>query len=264
MLFYNYVYNNNLINGNDTLYIFFKKNYGISVFLLKYIEQRIENTTNIHINNLNKNELEHFLLYIYFIIPYKFSFFKKKVINIVLLDLITCYRGWRHFKGLPVRGQRTWSNAWSVYKSNNIMRNFKLKCAKRYYTNVPFKQANIAYTAEYVNLLWERQWYNEWLSAKHSRLTYKGYKGGMRIDLYSMYNYQVMHPDKLNNLSKKQKQAFKKNYFSLGFEPGFTKALLNSVFNSIDINEDSKYFDLINSSLVLRDERLNRKFKKRT
>jgi ribosomal protein S13 len=27
--------------------------------------------------------------------------------NIVLLDMICCYRGWRHFKGLPVRGQRT-------------------------------------------------------------------------------------------------------------------------------------------------------------
>lgn len=27
--------------------------------------------------------------------------------NIALLDMICCYRGWRHFKGLPVRGQRT-------------------------------------------------------------------------------------------------------------------------------------------------------------
>lgn len=27
--------------------------------------------------------------------------------NIALLDLILCYRGWRHFKGLPLRGQRT-------------------------------------------------------------------------------------------------------------------------------------------------------------
>ena len=53
----------------------------------------------------------------------------------------------------------------------------------------------------------------------------------MKIDLYSMANYQVMHPLKLKNLSKKQKQSYKKNYFSLGFDSGFTKPLLNSVFN---------------------------------
>ena len=29
-----------------------------------------------------------------------------------------------------------------------------------------------------------------------------------------MANYQIMHPLKLKNLSKKQKQSFKKNYFS--------------------------------------------------
>jgi hypothetical protein len=81
----------------------------------------------------------------------------------------------------------------------------------------------------------------------------------MKIDLYSMANYQVMHPLKLKNLSKKQKSSFKKNYFSLGFDPGFTKPLLNQLHN-ID-SEDSSSSNLIGSSLVLRDERLNKKKK---
>jgi hypothetical protein len=82
----------------------------------------------------------------------------------------------------------------------------------------------------------------------------------MKIDLYSMSHYQVMHPLKLKNLSKKQKQSFKKNYFSLGFDPGFTKPLLNSIFNSAI--SDSFESDLKGSKLVLRDERLNKKKKK--
>ncbi len=37
-----------------------------------------------------------------------------------------------------------------------------------------------------------------------------GHPKTMKIDLYSMYNYQVMHPYKLKKMSKKQKQSFKK------------------------------------------------------
>jgi hypothetical protein len=78
----------------------------------------------------------------------------------------------------------------------------------------------------------------------------------MKIDLYSMNNYQVMHPLKLKNLSKKQKQAYKKNYFSLGFDPGFTKSLLNEIYSNENTESSS---NLSGSSLVLRDERLNKK-----
>ncbi len=35
------------------------------------------------------------------------SYYLKVATNIALLDLFFCYRGWRHFKCLPVRGQRT-------------------------------------------------------------------------------------------------------------------------------------------------------------
>jgi hypothetical protein len=83
----------------------------------------------------------------------------------------------------------------------------------------------------------------------------------MKIDLYSMYNFQPMFPAKFKKLTKKQKQAFKKNYFSLGFEVGFTKPLLNSIFNASSSNPFSVN-ELKNFKLVLRDERLNRKKKK--
>ena len=55
-----------------------------------------------------------------------------KTINIYWLELIGSYRGWRHIHGLPVRGQRTWTNAWSVYKSNLDLREFLVTLTKKY------------------------------------------------------------------------------------------------------------------------------------
>jgi hypothetical protein len=38
-----------------------------------------------------------------------------------------------------------------------VLRNFKVKMAKKFYGNAPVKESNIAYAAEYVNLLWKTQ-----------------------------------------------------------------------------------------------------------
>jgi hypothetical protein len=76
----------------------------------------------------------------------------------------------------------------------------------------------------------------------------------MKIDLYSMANYQVMHPLKLKNLSKKQKSSFKKNYFSLGFDPGFTKPLLSQL-HSVDVEEGKNSNNLLSSSLILKNDK---------
>ena len=91
---------------------------------------------------------------------------------------------------------------------------------------------------------------------KISRLKFKGHINSMKIDLYSMSNYQVMHPLKLKNLSKKQKQSFKKNYFSLGFDPGFTKPILLSIFKK---NNEFSDFLPIKFSAVLRDDKSNKR-----
>jgi len=232
----------------------------MNIFFLNFLEIRMESDLNNTLNNLNENELEHLLNIIYKFIPFSNNVYRRLCLNIYLLDCRSIYRGWRHTKGLPVRGQRTWSNAWSVYKSNIIMRNFKSKNAKRFYLNAPVKESNIAYTAEYVNNLWKVQWPLEWYCAKVSLDNFTGHPSTLRIDLYIMSKYQVMHPLKLKNMSKKQKQSYRKNYFSLGFEPGFTKPLINAMFNKSmrGENNPSKYS---NSKIILRDERLNKKKK---
>jgi ribosomal protein S13 len=44
--------------------------------------------------------------------------------NIIRLYLIKTYRGKCHALGKPVRGQRTWSNAWNSYRCNKVLRSF--------------------------------------------------------------------------------------------------------------------------------------------
>ena len=44
--------------------------------------------------------------------------------NVIRLYLIKTSRGRAHALGKPVRGQRTWSNAWTSYRNNKVLRNF--------------------------------------------------------------------------------------------------------------------------------------------
>jgi hypothetical protein len=44
--------------------------------------------------------------------------------NLIRLYLIKSYRGKAQAMGKPSRGQRTWSNAWTAYNYNKVIRNF--------------------------------------------------------------------------------------------------------------------------------------------
>lgn len=52
-------------------------------------------------------------------------------LNIVRLYLIKSYRGRCHALGKPVKAQRTWSNAWSSYYNNKILRSFITETRKQ-------------------------------------------------------------------------------------------------------------------------------------
>ena len=59
------------------------------------------------------------------------SYEDLKRLNIIRLYLTRTYRGWCHALGKPVRGQRTWSNGWSSYKYNKILRKFILETTRK-------------------------------------------------------------------------------------------------------------------------------------
>jgi hypothetical protein len=117
----------------------FKSNlYGLSLKFKKILTMRLELTTfTLYYTNL------------FYIINYSNTFSKKiqKTINIILSQvnnvnstvrevqklfilkkyLNRSYQGYCHSIGKPVRGQRTWSNAWNSFKVNTNLRSFIAK-----------------------------------------------------------------------------------------------------------------------------------------
>ena len=137
------------------------------------------------------------------VVPDKKDLKKKMIFNIFILDLINSYRGLRHAFGLPVRGQRTWTNAWSCYRSNLVLRQFKLKLSKRLYTSITISELNIAYLAEQINSLWKLQWDNEWKKAKRQRqVQAKKSHNLLKVDLKAIASANVSQKNKKisNNL----------------------------------------------------------------
>jgi len=76
-------------------------------------------------------------------------------LHIVRKYLIKSYQGYCHALGKPVRGQRTWSNAWNSFKCNNVLRNFisKVKHLKSFLdkntkTKIDYRSVKKRYKAE--------------------------------------------------------------------------------------------------------------------
>ncbi len=163
------------------------------------------------VHNLTFSKLVILQDLLFSIFPNKCSLKKKYTMNIFMLDIINTYRGFRHSVGLPTRGQRTWTNAWSAYRSNVTLRQFKIQYAKRIHTSISLNDINIAYLAEQINNLWRLQWESEWkFSRKQRQGKTKRSKKFFNVDLKALASGNV------------GQQKNKKNYL-VGFDPGFTK-----------------------------------------
>lgn len=201
-------------------------------FTSKKFEERFESYKNTPLKNHEEYKLKILENFFTELLPFLANFKSQVEVNILILDLINSYRGWRHSKGLPLRGQRTWSNASSSYRSNLILRNVKLKIAKKYYGNFSENEINMAYLAEDINSLWRVQWEQEWKVAKKKfkLAEQNSKKNPLKIDIASMSQGNIyvepVNPKKLK--ANKKKRVFHKNVFTLGFDPGFTKFVMKS------------------------------------
>ena len=144
------------------------------------------------------------------------------MLNIIFLDLLQTYQGWRHFMGYPTRGQRTWSNAWSCFRSNKILQDHKAKLAKTYYGRGYTGDLKISTMAEHINSLWRAQWLKEWkFSREYVRRQIKKNTRTFTLDL------AATAMGLLGNLKKDNPKVGKKKKKILtgavGFDTGFTK-----------------------------------------
>ena len=180
------IINNSIFYSTYSIYDFFFKYscYGFSYKLYNILNLRLENRIFKKLKEFKTSKL--LLLYniLLNIIPNKKDIKNKQVFNIFMLDFINSYRGLRHSFGLPTRGQRTWTNAWSCYRSNLTLRQFKLKLSKRLHSSITISDLNMAYLAEQINNLWRIQWDSEWKKAKKQRqLQDKKSKNYFKVDL---------------------------------------------------------------------------------
>ena len=207
-------------------------------------------------NNLNPDKWIILYNLLYYIIPINYNIKNRLLLNIFFLDLIVCYRGWRHLKGLPVRGQRTWTNAWTVYKNNLILREYKIIITKKLYGNLSIEKLNITYLSEQINLLWKLQWENEWKEAKKNRLLLvKSKFSTININLNLLSKGIFFNKKNKKNINKIK---LNKNVFSLGFDPGFTKALIkldNSIIYKKKKINKQKRINLIFNDLNIKNKK---------
>lgn len=216
---------------NKNIFLNLKKQphnvYGLNLSWLLILSKRIEWPSDLKINtNIIQSSLYYLFLTEYF---YKLRHFKLlTTLNILILDFIWSYRGWRHIKGLPVRGQRTWSNAWATNRANQILRTIRLKWAVKYYNNITKREARIGLYAEYNNMLWKRQWRTSWFFARAKRLkilsSKKIYSTDIyKIDLKNIAAGFIFLPSIKRELTKKQKTLQDKSIYTVGYNIGFSK-----------------------------------------
>lgn len=75
------------------------------------------------------------------------SIFELQRLNIVRLYLARFYRGKFHALGKPTRGQRTWSNAWTAFRGNKVLRNF-IGFTRKFSEQVKVKKINYKLTSK--------------------------------------------------------------------------------------------------------------------
>ena len=210
-------FNNLTINYNQKISSFLSNQFfGVNKFFLNKIIERTEISLNFSFNNYDIDRWLILHTFLNSIIPNNKSIKEKLTLNLNFLYLIRSYRGWRHIFNLPVRGQRTWSNAWTLSKSKNILREYKFNYFKLGLNYSNSEDLKNAYYLEQLNVLWKWQWEKEWILAfKKRQAQLKKVRGLKKLELSSLAK---VNP----NFTKSKKQTI----IPIGFEPGFMKNYL--------------------------------------
>lgn len=137
-------------------------------------------------------------------------------------------KSWRKVRGLPSRGQRTWSNASGASLSLQAFKSTKSRLASLFFSEILLQDTSAALGAEQVNMYWLRQWGAEWLRGSISFSASKKKRRGRRgldFDLGATSKGWVGNTGRSGlNLTKKKKKLLTGQ---VGFEPGFTKTYLS-------------------------------------
>ncbi len=187
---------------------FLKKNFGTKDFFYKKIKRRFEAFNNKTLFELNNPEFNIFIELLTIRFPQNLFFKNYFLLNIIFLDFSYSYKGWRHLLGLPVNGQRTWSNANSSYNSNKLLRDYKFKLGKLFFGRTVGGDLQQILMSEYINMLWRKQWFLEWSHARTILKKSTKKKGsGFKFDINATARGWIGNLKKNNpKLGKKKKK----------------------------------------------------------
>jgi ribosomal protein S13 len=218
-----FTFNGTFINTTKTLRDFFLySNYGLGLHTLIYFVKRFECWDSKKIGELPVSSNSFFLKSLYTIIPRKCTFKYYSILNIIFLDLTYSYNGWRHFNGLPVRGQRTWTNSKSALRSNLKLKEYKHKTSKIIYGKSQNIDLKVYTMAENINFLWFNQWHSEWLYGRDwLKRIFRRNPYNFKIDFVAIARGLLGNTKKESSKVGKKKKKLLVGY--VGFDVGFTK-----------------------------------------
>jgi small subunit ribosomal protein S13 len=106
---------------NKSIYFSLTGIYGIGLYTSTLICKKLGFSLNFKTKNLDKDQILHMIKIINSLnLPLNNELKKLKTLSLKKLINIKAYRGLRRLKGLPVRGQRTHTNAKSSRKIKNL------------------------------------------------------------------------------------------------------------------------------------------------
>lgn len=231
-------FNNIIINGSSVDTNLYLRNYLSNLFGFKY-KMYFLFLKRFEINNCqikNFNDCSKFLFYkiIIEIIPLKYSFKERYDVLILFISLLNSYKSWRFIKGLPSKGQRTWTNRRSNKIIKNLIKSYKIRFLKNVYNNFKDNDIYNIFLAEKINFLWICNWPENWFNSKVKKYNYLSKKHVIyKIDIFAMSKNIVNEPQ--NRQGKKKVSVIRKGYFNLGFPIYFTSKIVNSINPDISV-----------------------------
>ena len=92
--------------------------------------------------------------------------FDLRTSTIVFWDMLSLYKAWRHARGYPVNGQRTWSNGKSCTKNNLLLKIYRLRQLQASFGTRKTSNYVTLIQAEANNKLWMKTWPFEWVQGR--------------------------------------------------------------------------------------------------
>lgn len=168
----------------------------------KVLETRFDNKI------IELTPYQQYLFFYYYIywFPKGYSNRKQILFRVNMWYYLYSYKGWRHLFGHPVNGQRTWSNNKTRYRLTNLVYDYQLNRFQQKYGIHTKTNLKISFLAEHINLLWQFEWYNEWLSAnqifKNTKQKTKFFR--LRVNYRHIMNFQISTPFSIEHKKKKK------------------------------------------------------------